>query len=202
MTFVLGLTGSIATGKSTVSKVFKEVGIPIVDADVGARAVVKKGTEGLKRIEATFGPSVILSDGTLDRKALGKIVFRNQEELEKLNRILANLISVWICKEKDRYVRQGVPLIIMDIPLLFESGYDKKVDKVMVVVTTPEIQLERLMQRDGVNKETAYHKINAQWPITEKLLKADYVIDNNGSKENTRNQVLSWLKRHGFEGSK
>lgn len=199
MTFVLGLTGSIATGKSTVSKVFQEAGIPIVDADIGAREVVKVGSEGLKRIEATFGKEVILPEGHLDRKALGKIVFQNKTELNKLNRILGDLISIWIYKEKNRYIKLGVPLVVMDIPLLFESGYDKKVDKVMVVATTPDTQLERLMQRDGITKEAAQHKINAQFPITEKLLKADYVIDNNGSKENTRLQVLNWLERHGFE---
>lgn len=198
MTFVLGLTGSIATGKSTVSKVFQEAGIPIVDADIGAREVVKAGTEGLKRIEATFGKEVLLPEGHLDRKALGKIVFQNKTELNKLNRILADLISIWIYKEKNRYIKLGVPLIVMDIPLLFESGYDKKVDKVMVVATTPEVQLKRLMQRDGITEATAQHKINAQLPITEKLLKADYVIDNNGSKENTRIQVMNWLERNGF----
>lgn len=198
MTVVLGLTGSIATGKSTVANVFKEAGIPVVDGDVGAREVVKKGTEGLSRIEQIFGKKVILPEGSLDRKALGKIVFQNKAERMKLNRILSDLISDWIYKERNRYVDMGLPLVVLDIPLLFESGYDKKVDKVMVVATTPEVQLERLMNRDHIDQEAAQHKINAQDPITDKVLKADYVIDNNGSQENTRVQVLNWLEKHSF----
>lgn len=199
MSFILGLTGSIATGKSTVSKVFKQVGVPVVDADVGAREVVKPGTEGLKRIEAAFGKKVIADNGSLDRKALGKIVFQNKLELKKLNHILGDLIAIWIQSEKERYVHQGAPLVVLDIPLLFESGYDEDVEKVMVVATTPEIQLERLMQRDQIDQEAAQQKISAQQSITEKITKADFVIDNNGSKENTRNQVLHWLEKQDFQ---
>lgn len=198
MSFILGLTGSIATGKSTVSKVFKQAGVPVVDADVGAREVVKPGTEGLKRIEAAFGKKVIADNGSLDRKALGKIVFQNKLELKKLNHILGDLIAIWIQSEKERYVDQGAPLVVLDIPLLFESGYDEDVEKVMVVATTPEIQLERLMLRDQIGQEVAQQKINAQQSITEKITKADFVIDNNGSKENTRNQVLYWLEKQDF----
>lgn len=198
MSFVLGLTGSIATGKSTVSNVFKQAGVPVVDADVGAREVVKPGTEGLKRIEAAFGKEVVMASGNLDRKALGKIVFQNKAELKKLNHILGDLIAVWIQTEKEKYIDQGAPLIVLDIPLLFESGYDQDVEKVMVVATTPSIQLERLMQRDQIDVKAAQQKIAAQQSITEKIMKADFVIDNNGSKENTQHQVLYWLDKQDF----
>lgn len=199
MSFVLGLTGSIATGKSTVSNVFKQAGVHVVDADVGAREVVKPGTEGLKRIEAAFGKKVIAADGSLDRKALGQIVFQNKGELKKLNLLLGDLIAIWIQNEKEKQVAQNVPLVVLDIPLLFESEYDQDVEKVMVVATTPDIQLERLMQRDRIDAQTAKQKIAAQQSITEKIMKADLVIDNNGSKENTQNQVLYWLEKHGFQ---
>lgn len=201
MSFILGLTGSIATGKSTVSNIFKQQKIPVVDADLGAREVVKPGTEGIKRIEAGFGKKVIASNGSLDRKALGEIVFQNPSELKKLNRILGDLIAIWIQSEKEKYIDQGVPLVVLDIPLLFESGYDQDVEKVMVVATTPAIQLDRLMQRDQIDARTAQQKINAQQSITDKILKADFVVDNNGSKENTRHQVLYWLEKQSFQNN-
>lgn len=197
MSLILGLTGGIATGKSTVSNLFKENGIPVVDADVGAREVVKAGTEGLKRIEVVFGHQVI-SSGQLDRKALGKIVFENPKELEKLNRILGDLIAEWIHDEKERYIEEKHPLVVLDIPLLFESGYQEVVDRVMVVATTPDVQLHRLMERDQIDEQTARQKIAAQEPIMDKMLKADFVIDNNGTKENTRIQVMNWLKKQQF----
>lgn len=197
MSLILGLTGGIATGKSTVSNLFKENGIPVVDADVGAREVVKAGTEGLKRIEVVFGHQVI-SNGQLDRKALGKIVFENPKELEKLNRILGDLIAEWIHDEKERYIEEKHPLVVLDIPLLFESGYQEVVDQVMVVATTPDVQLQRLMERDQIDEQTARQKIAAQEPIMDKILKADFVIDNNGTKENTRIQVMNWLEKQQF----
>lgn len=197
MSLILGLTGGIATGKSTVSNLFKENGIPVVDADVGAREVVKAGTEGLKRIEVVFGHQVI-SNGQLDRKALGEIVFENLKELEKLNRILGDLIAEWIHDEKERYIEQKHPLVVLDIPLLFESGYQEVVDRVMVVATTPDVQLQRLMERDKIDEQTARQKIAAQEPIMDKMLKADFVIDNNGTKGNTRIQVMNWLEKQQF----
>lgn len=197
MSLILGLTGGIATGKSTVSNLFKENGIPVVDADVGAREVVKAGTEGLKRIEVVFGHQVI-SSGQLDRKALGKIVFENPKELEKLNRILGDLIAEWIHDEKERYIEEKHSLVVLDIPLLFESGYQEVVDQVMVVATTPDVQLHRLMERDQIDEQTARKKIAAQEPIMDKILKADFVIDNNGTKENTRIQVMNWLEKQQF----
>lgn len=195
---ILGLTGSIGTGKSTVSTIFKQQRIPVVDADVGARAVVEPGTTGLKRIEKTFGSSVIAKDGMLDRKALGGIVFSDADKRQHLDRLLADLIYQWIQKEKDQYIAAGADLVVLDIPLLFEAGYDKEVDKVMVVTVTEETQLERLMKRDQIKAEVAQAKIAAQLSIAEKVMRADYVIDNNGTKENTEKQVLHWLTKEGF----
>ncbi|MDN6626111.1 MAG: dephospho-CoA kinase, partial [Pisciglobus halotolerans] len=140
---ILGLTGSIGTGKSTVSTIFKQQGIAVVDADIGAREVVKLGTIGLKKIVTAFGKDILLSDGTLDRKALGEIVFSNPSKRQKLDQLLAGLIYNWIIKEKQKYIAEGQKIIVLDIPLLFEGGYEKEVDKIIVVALTEQKQLER-----------------------------------------------------------
>lgn len=195
MTVILGLTGSIATGKSTVSKIFKEQGFPVVDADVGAREVVKPGTEGLSEIKKQFGDNVILTDGTLNRAALGKIVFKDEKQREKLNMILSKRIYQWVMDQKKEYLKRDPAILVLDIPLLFEAGYEKEVDQVMVVATTKEIQIDRLMKRDKVGKEEAIQKINSQLPISEKIVLGDSVIDNSGSTENTKQQVIDWIDK-------
>ncbi|WP_407372455.1 dephospho-CoA kinase [Carnobacterium sp.] len=195
MTVILGLTGSIATGKSTVSKIFKEQGFPVVDADLGAREVVKPGTEGLCEIKKQFGDIVISVDGTLNRAALGKIVFRDEEQREKLNVILTERIYQWLMEQKKECLKRDPEIVVLDIPLLFEMGYEKEVDQVMVVATTKEIQIDRLMKRDKIGKEEAIQKINSQLPISEKVVLGDSVIDNNGSTENTKQQVIKWIDK-------
>ncbi|AEB29425.1 dephosphocoenzyme A kinase [Carnobacterium sp. 17-4] len=195
MTVILGLTGSIATGKSTVSKIFKEQGFPVVDADVGAREVVKPGTEGLSEIKKQFGDNVILTDGTLNRAALGKIVFKDEKQREKLNMILSKRIYQWVMDQKKEYLKRDPAILVLDIPLLFEAGYEKEVDQVMVVATTKEIQIDRLMKRDKIGKEDAIQKINSQLPISEKIVLGDSVIDNSGSTENTKQQVIDWIDK-------
>lgn len=196
MTVVLGLTGGISTGKSTVSKIFKEQGYPVVDADVGAREVVKPGTDGLEKIKKAFGNKVILADGTLDRTALGKIIFNDVKKRELLNEILSQHIHQWIVNKKNHYLKQDPAIIVLDIPLLFEMGYEKDVDQVMVVATSEEIQLNRLMKRDSLEKEEAIQRINSQLPISKKVILGDVIIDNSGTIENTKKQVLDWINRN------
>ena len=195
MTLILGLTGSIATGKSTVSKIFKEQGFPVVDADIGAREVVKPGTEGLSEIKKQFGDNVILTDGTLNRAALGKIVFKDEKQRKKLNMILSKRIYQWMMDQKKEFLEQNPAILVLDIPLLFEAGYEKEVDQVMVVATTREIQIDRLMKRDKIGKEEAIQKINSQLPISEKVVLGDSIIDNSGSTENTKQQVINWIDK-------
>lgn len=195
MTVILGLTGSIATGKSTVSKIFKEQGFPVVDADLGAREVVKPGTEGLCEIKKQFGDHVILSDGTLNRTALGEIVFKDEKQREKLNVILSKRIYQWLMDQKEECLKRDPAILVLDIPLLFESGYEKEVDQVMVVATTKETQINRLMNRDKIGIEEAIQKINSQIPISEKIVLGDSVIDNSGSTENTKQQVIDWIDK-------
>ncbi|MER2173558.1 MAG: dephospho-CoA kinase [Carnobacterium sp.] len=195
MTVILGLTGSIATGKSTVSNIFKEQGFPVVDADLGAREVVKPGTEGLSEIKKQFGDRVILADGTLNRAALGKIVFKDEKQREKLNTILSKRIYQWMMDQKKECLKRDPAILVLDIPLLFEAGYEKEVDQVMVVSTSKEIQIDRLMKRDKIGKEEAIQKINSQLPISEKIVLGDSVIDNSGSTENTKQQVINWIDK-------
>lgn len=195
MTIVLGLTGSISTGKSTVSKLFKELGYPVVDADIGAREVVQPGTDGLNQIKETFGKQVILDDGTLNRAALGEIVFNNEKERELLNGILSEHIHQWVVSKKNDYLKQNPAILVLDIPLLFEAGYEKEVDQIMVVATSEEVQLERLMERDGIKREEALKKINSQWSISKKIGLGNSIIDNNGTLTNTKKQVLEWINK-------
>lgn len=195
MTVILGLTGSISTGKSTVSKVFKEQGYPVVDADVGAREVVRPGTEGLAKIKKHFGDKVIQKDGTLDRAALGRIVFSDERERVLLDEILSQHIRQWMGTKKDDYLKQDPAIIVLDIPLLFEANYEKEVDQVMVVATSEKLQLDRLMKRDGIGREEALQKIDSQFPISKKVALGDIVIDNNGTIEQTKIQVLDWINK-------
>lgn len=195
MTVILGLTGSISTGKSTVSQVFKEQGYPVVDADIGAREVVKPGTDGLAKIKKHFGDKVILSDGTLNRAALGKTVFNDEKERELLDKILSQHIRQWMTTKKEDYLKHDPAIIVLDIPLLFEAGYEKEVDQVMVVATSEDVQLDRLMKRDGIEKEEAIQKINSQFPISKKVAMGDIIIDNSGTIEDTKKQVLDWINK-------
>lgn len=198
MTVILGLTGGIATGKSTVSNYLKTLGIQVIDADVGSRIIVKPGTDGLKKIVSHFGEDILNLDGTLDRKGLGKIVFDDKIQLEKLNSILEEHIKDWILNELFKCLEQNLSLVVLDIPLLYEKDYLSVVDLVMVVATTKEIQLKRLMERDSMTKKAAEARISTQLPIHDKVKKADKVIDNNDSIDYTKRQVYLWLKENKF----
>lgn len=192
MTFVLGVTGSIATGKSTVVDVFKAHQIPVVDGDVVARKIVEPGQPALRAVVEYFGQQILQEDGTLDRQKLGEIVFNEPKERLKLDTIL------------DPYLRGAIigdikshdePLVIADIPLMFEKGYEDAMDQVAVVYVPREIQLERLMSRDDLDEETAMKKIQSQMSIEAKAHKADVIFNNMGTKEETRQQVEDWLAK-------
>lgn len=194
MTFILGLTGGIATGKSTVSRYFAEKGYPIVDADLIARRVVEPGTEGLAKIVAHFGPKIIKKDGSLNREKLGSIVFSQPEKRETLNSILSQYIRLSIEEDTAALVNEKHPLIVLDIPLLYEAGYEGHCDAVMVVYTTVEVQLKRLMARNHLTEVEALNRIASQESIEDKKIRADSVIDNNGARDQTYEQVETWLK--------
>ncbi|MHC5251872.1 dephospho-CoA kinase [Listeria kieliensis] len=200
MGFTLGLTGSIATGKSTVSKMLVSAGIAVIDADIVARKVVEKGTVGLKKIVSCFGTDVLL-DGELNRAKLGEIIFHDEAKREQLNEIVHPLVREEMLSERDRLFRAGESIVVLDIPLLYESQLTDLVDRVLVVATTEEIELSRLMARNELSKEEALARIRAQMSINNKVKLADFVVDNNGTKQETEKQVnefLHELKRHGI----
>ena len=196
MTYILGLTGGIATGKSTVSRYFSDKGFAVVDADVVARRVVEPGTEGLANIVAHFGTEIIQTDGTLNREKLGAMIFADAKKRETLNSLLSDLIRRAIMADTATLVNANQPLIVLDIPLLYEAGYETHCDAVMVVYTTEEVQRKRLMGRNNLSEEEALNRIASQEPIEAKKNRADIVIDNNGTLNDTYEQVETWLKNN------
>ncbi|WP_447408102.1 dephospho-CoA kinase [Weissella confusa] len=187
--FKLGLTGGIATGKSTVSNHFKELGIPVLDADVVAREVVEPGQPALADIVAEFGDEMLLPDGSLNRKALGAVVFGNPEKLAKLNHFTHPRVQASMRAQADAYAKAGVPLIVLDIPLLLEGKNAAGADAVMVVTVPADVQQERLMARNQLSADDARKRMNSQMPMAEKEQLADYVIDNSGTIAETYEQV-------------
>jgi len=191
---IIGLTGSIASGKSTVAKMLEEVGLPIVDADLVARIVVEPGTPTLEKISEVFGKEVLLENGELNREKLGEIIFHNPAKRVELNSIMHPAIRQEMLRQRDELTEAGEPHIVMDIPLLFESHLQHFVEKILVVSVTEENQLTRLMERNHLSKEEALARIATQLPLSEKEKGADAVIYNNRDLENTRTQLLAILK--------
>ncbi len=186
----VGLTGGIASGKSTVTAMLQRYGAYIVDADQIAREVVEPGAEGARRVREEFGDQVFFPDGRLNRAALGEIVFRDETARKRLNRILHPLIRKEMIRRSDYFESQNVhAIVIWDVPLLIEQKLTNYVEKVIVVYVPENVQLERLMKRNQLSEEEARRRIDAQLSIEEKKKWADYLIDNSGSIENTERQV-------------
>lgn len=181
MTIVIGLTGSIGTGKSTISKMFTDREIPVIDADLIAREVVEPGAPAYNGIVAAFGEEILYPDRTLDRKALGSIVFSDEAKRLQLNEIIHPAIRTEMLRQRDYYVTSKHEYVVMDIPLLFESKLTDYVDKIIVVFVNPDVQIERITKRDDSSIEEAEQRIASQIPVAEKIKQADAVIDNNGS---------------------
>jgi dephospho-CoA kinase len=193
---VIGLTGGIATGKSTVSAMFKKAGAMIIDADRIAREVVKKGMPAYREIVAHFGSAVLLPDGEINRNALGDIIFKDPQKKQLLNRIVHPPVK----KEVNRQLKQierthPKAVAILDIPLLIEAGMHQDLSEIIVVYTPQYIQIKRLMQRDQISEADALARVCSQMPIEEKKKLATIVIDNSGAIENTRKQTIEIFKR-------
>ena len=193
---VVGLTGGIATGKSTVSAILENAGAVIIDADRIARMVVKKDLPAYRQILDKFGKSVLLPDGEIDRTALGKVIFNDPLKKQLLNTI----VHPYVRKEADRqleHLKKNNPdaLVVMDIPLLFESGMRSNLSEVIVVYAPEHIQIKRLMKRDHISHADALARIRSQTPIEEKKKLATMVIDNSGTREHTRKQTLEIFQR-------
>ena len=179
--FKIGLTGGIASGKSTVLTYFKDKGIPYIDADIVAREVVEPGTEGLQAIVDTFGSNVLHDDGTLNREALGSIVFHNEEKRQLLNGCLKTHIRNRILELTSQYESVNTPSLIYDIPLLIEGEWYTMMDEVWLVYVNETTQIDRLMSRNGYTKKDALARINSQMRLDDKRSYADIIIDNNGT---------------------
>lgn len=190
LVLTVGLTGSIATGKSFVTEYLRELGADVIDADLAARRVVEKGTPGLAAVVEEFGKEVLASDGTLDRKKLGAIVFADEEKRLRLNSIIHPLVielqDDWLRSVEKR---DQNAIAVIDAALMIESGSYKRLDKLIVVYCEPAIQLARLMARDNLTESEAKCRIDAQMPQDEKRKFANYVIDTSNGFEDTKRQT-------------
>jgi dephospho-CoA kinase len=175
---LVGLTGGIATGKSTFAAALRRLGVPVVDADELARAVVAPGSEVLRAIEREFGPQVIGADGSLDRKALGAVVFADPARRLRLEALTHPAIRRAMEAETSRLAAAGHELIFYDAPLLYEAGLERAMALVVVVAAPPEAQRARLGRRDGLSPAEAEARLSAQLPVSEKVARADVVVDN------------------------
>jgi dephospho-CoA kinase len=189
----IGLTGGIASGKSTVSSMLKELGFPVIDADQIAREVVKPGEEAYKSIVETFGRDILLENGEINRPKLGSIIFHDQEKRALLNKIVHPFVRRRMNEQKEALFEKGEKAVIMDIPLLFESKLTHMVDKTILVYVDADVQLKRLMRRNGLTEKEAQARISSQMPLFQKVPLADAVINNNGTIEETRKQLIHLL---------
>jgi len=191
MTLVLGLTGTIASGKSSIAAMFADLGATVVSADQLAREVVAPGSATLQALVEAFGPSIVDAAGVLVRAALAQGVFADAEARARLNAIthpaIARLAEARLRELRSRHV----PLVIYEAPLLFEAGAAQRVDLVLTVMLDPAVQRQRMAGRDRLTPAQMQARIDAQWPQAEKIARADFVIDNSGSLAETRRQVAA-----------
>jgi len=183
--FIAGLTGGIATGKSTVAGFLAQAGATIIDADKIAHAVVKKGQSAWEKIVAHFGEAVLLPDGEINRVLLGDIIFKDKEQKDVLNGIVHPEVFREMARQIDAASRPGA-VIILDVPLLIESGMHSSMAEVILVYTPQAVQIRRLMERDSLNEADARARIDSQMPIEEKRAHATIIIDNSADLDATR----------------
>ncbi|WP_342432548.1 dephospho-CoA kinase [Neobacillus sp. FSL H8-0543] len=198
MALVIGLTGGIASGKSTVSNMLKEMDITVVDADVEARLAVEKGEPAYQKIVAEFGDEILLADEGIDRQKLGSIIFHNADKRQILNGIVHPDVRARMFKKIDTAIKNEEKVVILDIPLLFESKLTSMVEKTILVYVDKQVQLQRLMDRNELSMADAVARVNSQMPLSEKVALADAVIDNNGSIEETKRQLNELLASWGI----
>lgn len=199
---VIALTGGIATGKSTVARMLTELGAVVVDADAIVHELQSPGSPLLPEIAEAFGDAVLDADGALDRAALADIVFGDAEARRRLERLVHPRVGTRMQARAEAAARSGAPLVVLDIPVFFESrrgatggASGAPFDAVVVVYAPEALQVERLMERNGFEREEAERRVRAQIPIEEKRAAADHVIDNSGSLEETERQVRDLYER-------
>lgn len=194
---VIGLTGGIASGKSTVSELLSVFGFKVVDADKAAREAVKKGSKGLAQVQEVFGDEAIDENGEMNRRYMGDLVFNHPEKRLELNAIIHPIVRDIMEEEKQEYLKQGYN-VIMDIPLLFENELENTVDEVWVVYTSESIQMDRLMQRNNLSLEDVKARVYSQISIDKKSRMADHVIDNLGDKLELKQNLERLLEEEGY----
>lgn len=184
---VIGLTGGIASGKSTVSAYLKKKGIPVFDADATAWEVEKAGQPCLQEMVQAFGKEILRPDGELDRSHMAQLAFHDPNILQQLNTIVHKAVE----EKRDAFLaaHAGDPVVVLDAPLLLECGWEKKADTVWLVDIDPEEQIKRAMARSGMTRQEVVDRINKQMPLTEKRKKADTIIDNSGTLEQLHEKV-------------
>ena len=187
---LVGLTGGVATGKSTVAKMFKQCGAVVIDADELARDVVQPGKPAWREIVNVFGKTVLNPDRTLNRRVLGAIVFNNRSKLRRLERIIHPRVE----REQARLTRQAArkdpkAVVIYDVPLLFEAGVDTRVSTIIVVTADRETQIARLKKRNGLSRAEAIRRIRSQMPLAKKIQRADHVLQGTLPRPSLRRQV-------------
>jgi dephospho-CoA kinase len=198
MSLVIGLTGGIASGKSTVSTMFKKMDITVIDADIEARLAVQKGEPAYLKIIAEFGQEILLPNEEIDREKLGSIIFYQVEKRRLLNEIVHPEVRKRMNSKIEQAKQNKEEIVVLDIPLLFESKLTYMVDKTLLVYADRDIQLKRLMDRNSLSLEDAEARIHSQMPLQEKVSLADAVINNNGSLQDTRTQLNSILANWGI----
>ncbi|KAB8138249.1 dephospho-CoA kinase [Gracilibacillus oryzae] len=197
---IVGLTGNIASGKSTVSNMLAEnYHFPVIDADVVSRQVVEPGEPALAAIAEIFGQEILQEDGSLNRAKLGQIVFADDVMREQLNKIVHPAVRERMQQEKEQLLAEGNKVIVMDIPLLFENNLTYLVDKTIVVFTEESIQLKRLMERNHLSEIEARQRMNAQMDADKKKRLADEIVDNSGTMDSSRQQLGAILAKWGLK---
>lgn len=189
----IGLTGGIASGKSTVGAMLRQMGAVVIDTDWIAHEVTAPGSGAVMEMSRRYGSDIVKEDGSLRRDAVGKIVFSDPVEKKWLEALLHPLIRAEAEKQAQAAFEAGQKVVVLDVPLLFESGWNGKVDEIWTVYTPQAIQEVRLQRRDGYTDSEIADRLASQWPIDEKAKRADVVIDNTGLPESTRRQVeVAW----------
>lgn len=193
---IIGLTGGVATGKSTVASLLAELGAVVIDADQLARDAVALGTPALTRISDLFGQAVLNADGSLNRQAMRELVFNDARKRQQLEALLHPAIKELALQRLEQARQSGAAVAVYMAPLLIEAGATDRVDQIWVVTVRPELQIERLMARDSCSHEAARRMVDAQLPLAEKERFGTVVIDNSASLEMTRQQVVAaWQQR-------
>jgi dephospho-CoA kinase len=199
MSLIVGLTGGIASGKSTVANMLKERQITVIDADIEARLAVKTGEPAYIQIVKEFGSNLIMPNGEIDRQKLGSIIFHDDKKRQRLNQIVHPEVRKRMTKQKEEAIKNGEKIVILDIPLLFESKLMFMVEKIILVYVDQNTQLQRLMDRNNLSFEEAEARVKSQMLLSDKMGLADELINNNGTISETEAQLDKILRNWGLE---